>query len=185
MKSVTTISIFIVGLAGWSHHGCWHTLNLRIRRLYNKDQEVIPQGSGGYTTRIRRLCFPTQFFFLDIFIFLLLFGVFSCLKTLFLDFHQEKLFCNKDIEMPFCTTPPLLTRPTKFCKKNLEMMKNTFFMYLNKTILKHFAKKSVSEFNGVWRHAIEYTKTFFSQMFYHFFFIKLFQDFFNKIVLVL
>ena len=27
----------------------------RIRRLYNKDQEVIQQGSGGYTTRIRRL----------------------------------------------------------------------------------------------------------------------------------
>ena len=27
----------------------------RIRRLYFKDQEVIQQGSGGYTTRIRRL----------------------------------------------------------------------------------------------------------------------------------
>ena len=27
----------------------------RIRRLYNKDQEVIQQGSGGYTTMIRRL----------------------------------------------------------------------------------------------------------------------------------
>ena len=27
----------------------------RIRRLYNKDQEVIQQESGGYTTRIRRL----------------------------------------------------------------------------------------------------------------------------------
>ena len=27
----------------------------RIRRLYNKDQEFIQQGSGGYTTRIRRL----------------------------------------------------------------------------------------------------------------------------------
>ena len=25
-----------------------------IRRLYNKDQEVIQQGSGGYTKRIRR-----------------------------------------------------------------------------------------------------------------------------------
>ena len=29
----------------------------RIRRLYFKDQEVIQQGSGGYTTRIRRLFF--------------------------------------------------------------------------------------------------------------------------------
>ena len=57
-------------------------------------------------------------------------------------------------------------------------MKNTFFMYLNKTILKKFAKKSFSVFNGVWRHAIEYTKTFFSQMFYNFFFIKVFQRFF-------
>ena len=28
---------------------------IRIRRLYNKDQEVIKKGSGGYTTRIRRL----------------------------------------------------------------------------------------------------------------------------------
>ena len=27
----------------------------RIRRLYNKDQEVIQHGSGGYTKRIRRL----------------------------------------------------------------------------------------------------------------------------------
>ena len=27
----------------------------RMRRLYNKDQEVKQQGSGGYTTRIRRL----------------------------------------------------------------------------------------------------------------------------------
>ena len=27
----------------------------RIRRLYNKDQEVLQQGSGGYTTRARRL----------------------------------------------------------------------------------------------------------------------------------
>ena len=27
----------------------------RIRRLYNKDQEVVQQGSGGYTTRIGRL----------------------------------------------------------------------------------------------------------------------------------
>ena len=26
-----------------------------IRRLYNKDQEVIKQGSRGYSTRIRRL----------------------------------------------------------------------------------------------------------------------------------
>ena len=26
----------------------------RIRRLYNKDQEVIQQRLGGYTTRIRR-----------------------------------------------------------------------------------------------------------------------------------
>ena len=38
-----------------------------IRRLHNKDQEVIQQGSGGlqqgsegYTTRIRRICFPTR-----------------------------------------------------------------------------------------------------------------------------
>ena len=27
----------------------------RIRRLYDKDQEVIWQGSGGYMTRVRRL----------------------------------------------------------------------------------------------------------------------------------
>ena len=27
---------------------------------------------------------------------------FPCLKTLFLDFHQEKLSCNTDIEMPDC-----------------------------------------------------------------------------------
>ena len=39
----------------------------RIRRLYNKDLEVIQQGSEGYKTRIRRLynkvrrlCFPTR-----------------------------------------------------------------------------------------------------------------------------
>ena len=27
----------------------------RIRRLYNKDEEVVQQGWGGYTTKIRRL----------------------------------------------------------------------------------------------------------------------------------
>ena len=33
-----------------------HLVNFaRIRRLYNTDQEVIQQGSEGYTTRIRRL----------------------------------------------------------------------------------------------------------------------------------
>ena len=31
----------------------------RISRLYDKDQEVIQQESGGYTTRIGRLSFPT------------------------------------------------------------------------------------------------------------------------------
>ena len=30
------------------------------KMLYNKDQEVIQQGSGGYTTRVRRLFFLTQ-----------------------------------------------------------------------------------------------------------------------------
>ena len=33
----------------------------------------------------------------DIFIFLWLFGVFSCLKTFFLDFHPGKLSCNADV----------------------------------------------------------------------------------------
>ena len=34
---------------------CFWVNFLRIRRLYNKDQEVIQQGPGGYTTRIRSL----------------------------------------------------------------------------------------------------------------------------------
>ena len=32
---------------------CFRANFVRIRRLYNKDQGVIQQGSGGYTTRIR------------------------------------------------------------------------------------------------------------------------------------
>ena len=43
-----------------------------------------------YTKSLRK------FFLEDIFLLLLLFGVFSCLKTLFLDFQQEKLSCNAD-----------------------------------------------------------------------------------------
>ena len=38
-----------------------------------------------------------NFFLEDIFIFLWLFGVLSCLKTLFLDFHQEELSYIADI----------------------------------------------------------------------------------------
>ena len=34
---------------------CFWSNFARTRRLYNNDQEVIQQGSGGYTTRIRRL----------------------------------------------------------------------------------------------------------------------------------
>ena len=32
----------------------------------------------------------------------LLFGSFLCLKTLFLDFHLEKLSCSEDIQMIYC-----------------------------------------------------------------------------------
>ena len=34
---------------------CFWANFARIRSLYNKDEEVIQQRSGGYTTRIRRL----------------------------------------------------------------------------------------------------------------------------------
>ena len=44
--------------------------------------------------------------------FLLLFRVVSCLKTLFLDFHQEKFSCNADIQTGYCPKSHLLTRPT-------------------------------------------------------------------------
>ena len=36
----------------WAGSGCYTT---RIRRLYNKDQEVIQQGLGGNKASIRRL----------------------------------------------------------------------------------------------------------------------------------
>ena len=39
----------------------------------------------------------------------------SCIRTLFLDIHQEKLSCNADIEMPYCIQFPLMTKPSKFC----------------------------------------------------------------------
>ena len=35
-------------------------------------------------------------------IYFLLFGVFSCLKTLFSNFHQENLSFDADIEIPYC-----------------------------------------------------------------------------------
>ena len=39
----------------------------------------------------------------DVLIILWLFGVFSCLKFFLLVFHQEKLSCNVDIKMMYCT----------------------------------------------------------------------------------
>ena len=57
-----------------------------------------------------------DFFFVWTFkFFLLLSGFFfSSLKVLFLDFHQEKLSFNTDIEMSYCMQLPLLKKPTKF-----------------------------------------------------------------------
>jgi hypothetical protein len=54
----------------WSHillliKGVKSPRKKRIRRLYKKDQEVIQQGSGGYTTRIRRLYNKDQEVFLQ------------------------------------------------------------------------------------------------------------------------
>ena len=68
----------------------------------------------------------------DIVKFWWLFGVVSCLKILFFDFHEENLSSNADMYTPYCTKSPLLTRPTELCKKNLEMIENTFFIYLHK-----------------------------------------------------
>ena len=44
--------------------GFWANFE-RIRKLFNKDQEVILQESGGYTTRIRSLYYKDQEFILQ------------------------------------------------------------------------------------------------------------------------
>ena len=65
----------------------------------SEDQEVIQQGSGGYTTRIRWLYYKNQevmfsdaIFFLDIFKFLLLFWVFFMPENLVFGFSSRKTF---------------------------------------------------------------------------------------------
>ena len=61
----------------------------------------------------------------------MIFGDFLCLKTLFHDVHQEKVSCNADNEMTYCRKPPVLTQPTVFYSKNLEMIENPCFMYVD------------------------------------------------------
>ena len=73
-----------------------------------------------------------RIFFEDIFIFLWLFRVFSGLKTLFLDFLLEKLSLNAEVKTSYCVQLPSLTQPNKFDYKNLEMIKNTFSIYVDK-----------------------------------------------------
>ena len=68
--------------------------------------------------------------------------------------------------MPYRTKSPLLTRPTKFYSKNLELTENKFIMYLKKNI--HLSEKSFSVFNGPPPNTIEHTKTYFGQMFHYF-----------------
>ena len=97
----------------------------------------------------------------DIFIFLWLFWSFSCLKTLFLDFHQEKLSCNAD--MPYFIQLRLMTKPTKFWYKKSWDGKTYIFHVQWSKMIKHLAKKSFSVFNGVWTRSIEHTKTFFAK----------------------
>ena len=53
-----------------------------------------------------------------------------------------------------------VTRPTKFSFRKNEMIENTCFMYLYKKIIKHFADKSFSVFNGPPPNAIKHTNFF-------------------------
>ena len=84
-------------------------------------------------------------------------------ENLVLDFYHEELSCNAYILMPYCSKSPLWKRPTKLCKKNLEIIQNTFFMDLdgkNNT----FGQIKVL----VCSNTIEHTKTFSGKMFYYF-----------------
>ena len=58
---------------------------------------------------------------------------FSCLKSLFLNLHQEKLSCNADIKMPYCIQLPLLTKPTKFLYK-MSCRELNFFLHIFRQI---------------------------------------------------
>ena len=72
---------------------CFWANFARIRRLYNKDQEVIQQGSGGYTTRIRRLYNKDQEVISKIFLVsvLLSASVERCFDSRVRDFYLEYL----------------------------------------------------------------------------------------------
>ena len=52
--------------------------------------------------------------------FFLYFEVFSCLTTLFLDFYQEKLPCNADIEMPTVGNHPYQHNQKNYVTKILK-----------------------------------------------------------------
>ena len=64
--------------------------SLHISRFYNKDQEVIQQGSVGYTTRIRRLYNKDQDVIRWIFLVsvLLSASIEQCFVSRMQDFHQ-------------------------------------------------------------------------------------------------
>ena len=82
------------------------------------------------------------------------------------------------------------TKDKKIVKKNLKMIENTFFMYLDKIKIKHLAEKSFSVPNGPPPNTIEHTKTFFWPNVLLFFllitckmYFLSFQDLFNTIQL--
>ena len=96
----------------------------------------------------------SEFFLKDIFIFLRLFWVFFFMsETLFLDCHQEILFCNANIEMSYCNIT--------FIDKTKKMVNKSWsyriYDFCVPKIIKHLAKKSFNESNGTPATTLEHT----------------------------
>ena len=108
-------------------------------------------------------------FFCTFFICLWFFGLFSCLKTLFLDFHPKNFFVKQILKW-------LTVKNNLYWQNQL----NLFFKSWNnkikkyssypsiKKIIKYIADISFNVFNGQPQNNIEDTKTFFGQMFYYY-----------------
>ena len=86
---------------------------------------------------------------------------------IFFDLHQEIVLCYTQFKMYPTLKTHTLTKSTNFCKKNLEMKTNIFFISVEK---KHVAKKSFSEFGGAHGRPLNTLKLFFWQNVNYFYF---------------
>ena len=135
----------------------------RIRRLYYKDQEFLQQGSGGYTPRIRRLCFSMQWLSLSRKLFLIE-GVKSPRIKSFFWYWCYYLLRSRDALSPACCIFVI----TSWCKKNIQIFSVSHIVFLRCIKAKNrVQKRKEKRSNTVFiNFQVTWNRTFFRPVFF-------------------